>query len=257
MLIQTILKTRRINNHYTQEQIAQKLHVTTQAVSKWETGQSIPSIDNLLMLSDLYNVSIDELIQGSPYFKKPQVVGKIYNLKKGILFCIVWTCFSLLLTGFGYQPFWLFSAIIFISLLLVFPIIFSDYWIINQQDIMVHQFSRNPILKIIECIKNSSTQIKIPYSEIESIEIIYTKKIRASAFDSSPDYFYLLVTYNNQTTKLYLDIYAKRFLPQFIAFLSRQRITIIDKSEIIELLVSDTSLYQHFNEKNVATDNRK
>ncbi len=48
------------------------------------------------------------------------------------------------------------------------------------------------------------------------------------------------------------------FLPQFIAFfLSRQRITIIDKSEIIELLVSDTSLYQHFNEKNVATDNRK
>ncbi|EOX2703592.1 XRE family transcriptional regulator [Enterococcus faecalis] len=163
----------------------------------------------------------------------------------------------MLLTGFGYQPFWLFSAIIFIGLLLVFPIIFSDYWIINQQDIMVHQFSRNPILKIIECIKNSSTQIKIPYSEIESIEIIYTKKIRASAFDSSPDYFYLLVTYNNQTTKLYLDIYAKRFLPQFIAFLSRQRITIIDKSEIIELLVSDTSLYQHFNEKNVATDNRK
>ncbi len=80
MLIQTILKTRRINNHYTQEQITQKLHVTTQAVSKWETGQSIPSIDNLLMLSDLYNVSIDELIQGSPYFKKPQVVGKIYNL---------------------------------------------------------------------------------------------------------------------------------------------------------------------------------
>ena len=29
MLIQTILKTRRINNHYTQEQIAQKIHVTT------------------------------------------------------------------------------------------------------------------------------------------------------------------------------------------------------------------------------------
>lgn len=90
MLIQTILKTRRITNHYTQEQIAQKLHVTTQAVSKWETGQSIPSIDNLLMLSDLYNVSIDELIQGSPYFKKPQVVGKIYNLKKRnfILYCL-------------------------------------------------------------------------------------------------------------------------------------------------------------------------
>lgn len=40
MLIQTILKTRRITNHYTQEQIAHKLHVTTQAVSKWETGVS-------------------------------------------------------------------------------------------------------------------------------------------------------------------------------------------------------------------------
>ena len=31
----------------------------------------------------------------------------------------------------------------------------------------------------------------------------------------------------------------------------------MDFIEIIELLVSDTSLYQHFNEKNVATDNRK
>ncbi|MGC3786829.1 XRE family transcriptional regulator, partial [Enterococcus faecalis] len=95
---------------------------------------------------------------------------------------------------------------------------------------------------------------KIPYSEIESKEIINTKKIRESAYDSSPDYFYLQVTYNNQTTKLYLYIYAKRFLPQYIAFLSRQRITIIDKSDIIELLVSDTSLYQHNKENNVATD---
>lgn len=57
MLIQELLKIRRIDNNFTQEQVANLLRVTTQAVSKWETGQSMPSIDNLLYLSDLYNVS--------------------------------------------------------------------------------------------------------------------------------------------------------------------------------------------------------
>ncbi|EJW9248977.1 helix-turn-helix transcriptional regulator, partial [Enterococcus faecalis] len=128
MLIQNILKTYRINNHYTQEQIAEKVHVTTQAISKWENGLSIPSIDNLLILSDLYNVSIDELVQGSPYFKKPRIIGKKFNLKKGILFLLVWTLISLLFTGFGYQPIWIFILMMLVGIILVFPTVFPNYW---------------------------------------------------------------------------------------------------------------------------------
>lgn len=86
MLLGEILKSLRQKNKFTQEQVATKLFISTQAVSKWENELSIPSIDNLLALSDLYNISLDELVQGSPFFKKPYLVGSRDNLKKGVLF---------------------------------------------------------------------------------------------------------------------------------------------------------------------------
>lgn len=46
---------------YTQEQIAEKLGVSRQAVAKWESGTSLPNIDNLIALADLYCVSVDVL----------------------------------------------------------------------------------------------------------------------------------------------------------------------------------------------------
>ncbi|WP_125605745.1 helix-turn-helix domain-containing protein [Lapidilactobacillus bayanensis] len=244
MLIQTILKTNRINHHFTQEQIAEKLHITTQAISKWENGQSIPSIDNLVLLSDLYNVSIDELVQGSPFFKKPRIVGKTFNYKKGILFLISWILIALFLTGFGYQPLWVFILVMLIGIVLVLPTIFSDYWIIDQKFIEIHQFDHHPLLKIIELITGLKNPQRIPYTEIDTFEIIYNSKVRLSPFDLNPDYFYVAVNYHNQTIDLNLDTSPKEFLPQFASFLSRQGIQIVDKSNIITLLVTDTPLYE-------------
>ena len=48
-----------------QEELAQKIFVTRQAVSRWETGETIPNIDTLKLLSQLFNVSINTLL-GSP-----------------------------------------------------------------------------------------------------------------------------------------------------------------------------------------------
>ena len=46
----------------TQSDIAEKLHVSPQAVSKWENGDSMPDIDLLLPLAELLDVSVDELL---------------------------------------------------------------------------------------------------------------------------------------------------------------------------------------------------
>ena len=46
----------------TQEELAEKLYVTRQAVSKWENGSSIPSIDTVYELSRLFSVSFEELL---------------------------------------------------------------------------------------------------------------------------------------------------------------------------------------------------
>ena len=55
-----ILKLRKANN-LTQEQLAEQLQVSRQAVSKWESGQAIPESDKLPALSDLFHVTIDYL----------------------------------------------------------------------------------------------------------------------------------------------------------------------------------------------------
>lgn len=56
-----LVKYRKLNN-FTQDDIALKLFVSRQLVSKWENGTGIPSIDVLLELSKLYYVTFEELL---------------------------------------------------------------------------------------------------------------------------------------------------------------------------------------------------
>ncbi len=49
----------------TQEELADRLGVSRQAVSKWETGEAFPETDKLIMLCDMFNVSLDELVRGN------------------------------------------------------------------------------------------------------------------------------------------------------------------------------------------------
>jgi transcriptional regulator with XRE-family HTH domain len=60
-----ILKQLRENHHLTQDQMAERLMVTRQAVSRWENGETQPNTDTLRMLSREFNVSINTLL-GSP-----------------------------------------------------------------------------------------------------------------------------------------------------------------------------------------------
>lgn len=65
METQDILKNLREKNNLTQEQLAEQLHVTRQAISRWETGETQPNTDTLKLLSQVFNVSINTLL-GSP-----------------------------------------------------------------------------------------------------------------------------------------------------------------------------------------------
>ena len=53
----------------TQNELAETLFVTHQAVSKWENGKSVPSIEILYELTKLFNVSIDFLLDNSDIMK--------------------------------------------------------------------------------------------------------------------------------------------------------------------------------------------
>jgi transcriptional regulator with XRE-family HTH domain len=56
------IETLRSSANLTQSELASKLFVSHQAVSKWERGLNLPSIETMVMITDLFKVSIDDLI---------------------------------------------------------------------------------------------------------------------------------------------------------------------------------------------------
>jgi len=61
-MISMNLKSLRNHHGYTQEEVAEHLQVSRQAVAKWEKGDSMPDIENCMALAKLYNVTLDNLV---------------------------------------------------------------------------------------------------------------------------------------------------------------------------------------------------
>ena len=59
------IRENRLRRNMTQERLASRLNVTAQAVSRWETGETVPNTQTLKLLSELFDVSINTLL-GSP-----------------------------------------------------------------------------------------------------------------------------------------------------------------------------------------------
>lgn len=70
MEIEKKLKEARTNAGLTQEQVAEKIMVSRQTISNWENGKSLPDIVSILNLSDLYQISLDELLKGDTKMKE-------------------------------------------------------------------------------------------------------------------------------------------------------------------------------------------
>lgn len=58
-----LLQYRKMNN-LSQEELAEKIGVSRQAVSKWERAEASPDTDNLVLLAEVYGVTLDELLKG-------------------------------------------------------------------------------------------------------------------------------------------------------------------------------------------------
>ena len=65
MIFSEKLVTLRKAKGITQEQLAEKLDVTRQSISKWESGQSVPELEKIVALSTVFDVSTDYLLKSS------------------------------------------------------------------------------------------------------------------------------------------------------------------------------------------------
>ena len=94
-----------------QEQLAEKLNVSRQAITKWETDKGIPEVTNLIAISDEFGLSLDELIKGDIVVKEKIIADSA--AKKWHILVIVYlvaivayvsyfaVCHKILMVGFN------------------------------------------------------------------------------------------------------------------------------------------------------------
>ncbi|GAF40608.1 hypothetical protein FC83_GL000205 [Agrilactobacillus composti DSM 18527 = JCM 14202] len=70
MALKTQLKKYRQQFGWTQKQLAEKLHVSDKTISSWENGRTYPDVGMLLVLSDVFQISIDQFIRGNDVMVK-------------------------------------------------------------------------------------------------------------------------------------------------------------------------------------------
>lgn len=104
------LKSSRMNSKLSQEEVAEKLNITRQTLSNWENNKSYPDILYVLELSELYNISLDDLIKNDKdmfeYIKENASLIKTKEKNRNIIlistYLIIWAISILM--------FWLFTG---------------------------------------------------------------------------------------------------------------------------------------------------
>lgn len=92
------LKELRKSNKMNQEELSEKIHVSRQTLSNWETGKNYPDLQNLLYLCELYNITLDELVnEDIEFIKKKVTKRKIYITASIFLFSMILLFLSIII----------------------------------------------------------------------------------------------------------------------------------------------------------------
>ena len=99
------LQLLRKQNGYSQEQLADKIGIARQTISKWETGTAVPESEKLVAISNYFGVSVDYLLKDdeegktkatdSEIEEKPKMVAGIIICIAGIVSMVIWGLLSI------------------------------------------------------------------------------------------------------------------------------------------------------------------
>ncbi|MCR8746906.1 helix-turn-helix domain-containing protein [Romboutsia lituseburensis] len=103
MKIGSKLKQARLKKELTQENIANILNISRSTISSWEVGRSYPDLENIVLLSDLYNISLDSLLrEDSDMIKKLSFDSRIINKINKLINYLPIISFIILLSSIFY-----------------------------------------------------------------------------------------------------------------------------------------------------------
>jgi len=114
------LKRARVEANITQETLAEILAVSRQTISNWENGRSYPDIASIIVLSDVYNITLDSLLKGDEKIIKhlkestDTVKSNKLVIVASLLAFIFFSIFSYLVVVYRFMPFGVIAVILFV-----------------------------------------------------------------------------------------------------------------------------------------------
>lgn len=91
------LLTMRKKRGLSQEELGMELQVSRQTISKWEAGQSYPDFQRLVMLSDFFDMTLDELVKDIVFHNKT-LEGAVKGVKWFIIGSCVFVCLIMVIS---------------------------------------------------------------------------------------------------------------------------------------------------------------
>lgn len=86
------IKNLRKEKNLTQEELAEEIGVSRQAVAKWETNGGMPDIENLKALSDYFDISIDDLVKEHETTHMKDPLQEASHFAEAFAFLMGWLC---------------------------------------------------------------------------------------------------------------------------------------------------------------------
>lgn len=260
MIISANIKKYREKNGLTQSALSSMMNISRQSISKWETGQALPSIDNLIMLSDLLDIPLDQLVREAEQLSTPFYYGKPKN--KVPLYAWLFLPAILCISGVLSKSYIEIVVAAFLTFLF-YSLGFYDfkkyytYFIITKRGFLVSDakpwFPFLPFISIIRGAFNQRKEKEILFSAVSFGSIYFENKgfegpntsviYRPRQFYVTRESFYLqLFLLNHQKVELNLD---QAFYPEsnerknfinIFKFLMKKGVRIKDPYNILKSL---------------------
>ena len=149
------LLTLRKANDMTQEQLAEKLNVSRQSISKWESGQATPELEKIVAMSTVFNVTTDYLLKSSEIDDlsvKTEMLEKQQQMMLGweqkqrqVFICIMYSVVVYLV----------FFAVCFIE-----RFFFHELDVLGGQEILFAEFLIETAVVVFICVKKLGTKLQ-------------------------------------------------------------------------------------------------
>ncbi len=276
MIINTQIKKHRLEMNMSQDKLAEKMFISRQSISKWENGETLPSVENLIILSEILEIPLDELVKGKRSYPMPFYFGKPKN-KIPIIMLLASPIFLFALAiseRESPEVFLIFILLSILSFFLGLVISFFDfkryynYFILKENGIDV-EFDRNAkrFKKTLNGILGRRKSLLIHYHEIKSLEMVfnnlgYTPKHSTSLnyrprqmYIARESFYWILKTKSNEEFKLdldrlfYPDSVERKYFSAICQDLASKDIIMIDQSGILEAIEKEYDLIEKAYEK--------